>query len=112
MLVQRRILGAAAIAMFLFASATWLWQPDPDSPLAIYWQSSLAFCWRMGAVLAAAWLAYDDVQRIPTWLLLALPVALLVLVRSSKLLLIAVLACVFCAILWRLLTPPRKRRGG
>jgi hypothetical protein len=111
-LVQRRILGAAAIVMFLFAAAMWLWQPDVDSSLAIYWQSSLAFCWRTGAVMAAAWLAYNDVQRIPTWLLLLLPVALVLLVRSSKLLLIVLLACTFCAILWRFLTPRRGKRRG
>ncbi len=29
-----------------------------------------------GAVLVAAWLAYEDVQRLPSWLLVTLPVVL------------------------------------
>ena len=110
--VQRRILGAAALAMLIGAAVMWLWQPQPDSRLAFYWQGSLALCWRMGAVLAAAWLAYDDVQRIPGWLLLILPVLLIVLVRSSKLLLVLLLLLILGAILWRLLMPAggRNRR--
>jgi hypothetical protein len=37
----------------------------------------LAFFSRVGAVLTA-WFAYDDVQRLPNWLLLALPVVAVV----------------------------------
>ncbi len=80
--VQRRILGITAIVMLLGAVITWLWQPEAEGVLAFYWQNAQAFCWRMGAVLAAAWLAFEDVQRIPGWLLLISPVLLIVLVRG------------------------------
>ena len=46
----------------LAAAVLWWWRPVMDV--------ELAFFSRMGAVLAAAWLAYDDVQRLPGWLLL------------------------------------------
>ena len=48
----------------------------------------------MGGVLLAAWLAYDDVQRLPNWLLLSLPVLLIVLVRWPRLLLLLIPALV------------------
>ena len=61
----------------------------------------LAFCSRGGALLAAAWLAYDDVQRLPGWLLFALPVLLIVLVRWPKLLLLLIPLLILCAVVRR-----------
>ena len=49
-----QIVEVAAAVMLLGAVVMWLWQPAADSWLAFYWQNALAFCWRMGAVLAAA----------------------------------------------------------
>ncbi len=67
--MQRRILGVAAVLFLLAAVAIRFWRPDE---MAI----ELAFFGRMGALLLAAWLAYEDVQRLPGWLLVVLPVAL------------------------------------
>ncbi len=72
----------------------------------------MSFCWRMGAILAAAWLAYDDVQRLPNWLLLALPVLAIVLVRWSRLLLVLIPALILWAILRRLLWPAEGKGRG
>ena len=63
----------------------------------------------MGVVLAAAWLAFDDVQRIPGWLLVISPVLLIVLVRSPKFFLLLLPVLVVCAILRRFLMPPGDR---
>jgi hypothetical protein len=68
-------------------------------------ENVLAFCWRAGAILGAAWLAYDDVQRLPTWLVLMLPLLLIVLVRWSKLLLWIIPGLLIWAILQRVLWP-------
>jgi hypothetical protein len=95
--MQRRILAVSAVTLLLIAVGTWWWHPEAES--------TLSFCWRMGAILAAAWLAYDDVQRLPTWLLLMLPVLLIVLVRWSRLLLLVIPVLILWAVLRRLLGP-------
>jgi hypothetical protein len=80
--MQRTILGVMAILFLLAAFIIWLVWPNAESSIV------LAFCWRMGAVVAAAWLAFDDVQRLPGWLLATLPVLAIVLVRWPRYMLI------------------------
>jgi hypothetical protein len=98
--MQRRILGVSAIVFLLIAVAIWLWWPGMDI--------ELAFFSRMGAVLVAAWLAYDDVQRLPGWILLTLPVVLVVLVRWPRLLLLLIPALVVWWVLQRLLSSGQR----
>jgi hypothetical protein len=93
--MQRHILAVSALVMLLVAAGAWWWNPASEGVLA--------FCWRMGAILAAAWLAYDDVQRLPTWLLLTLPIVLIVLVRWPRLLLILLPALIVLVVVRRLL---------
>ncbi len=107
--VQRRILGIAAIITLIGAVVLWYWEPDSEGPWGVYWQSSLSFCWRMGAVLAAAWLAYDDVQRIPGWLLVLMPFLLIVLVRSPRILWPIIPLLIVYAVLRRVLMPPKRK---
>ena len=95
LMMQRRILGGLAILAIVAAVVIWWWWPEAVGPMT--------FCWHIGAILAAAWLAYDDIQRLPNWLLLALPVLLIVLVKWSKLLLLFIPALIVWAILRRLL---------
>ncbi len=97
--MQKRILGIAAVVLLIGAAAVWRWPVGPD-PVAL-----LAFCWRTGALVAAAWLAYDDLQRLPGWLLLALPLLLVVLVRWPKLLLLLIPLLILCALLRRVGRP-------
>ena len=68
--MRRRILAGAAVVSLVAAAAIWFWRPE--------WELELAFFSRTGGVLLAAWLAFDDVQRLPGWLLLLLPVLLIV----------------------------------
>jgi hypothetical protein len=91
--MQKHVLGIAAFVLLLAAVAIWLWWPGADT-----W---LAFCWRTGALAAAAWLAYDDVQRLPGWLLLALPLLLIVVARWPKLLLMLIPLLILYAVLRR-----------
>ena len=93
--MQRRILGVAAVVFLLGAAVLWWWRPEMEI--------ELAFFSRMGAILLAAWLAYDDVQRLPGWVLLVLPVVLIVVVRWPRLLLLLIPALVLWAILRRVL---------
>jgi hypothetical protein len=101
--MQRRILACSTVCLLIGAVVIGWWQPDAES--------TLSFCWRMGAILAAAWLAYDDVQRLPNWLLLAMPVILIVLVRWPRLLLLLIPALILWAILRRLLWPEPVNRS-
>jgi hypothetical protein len=105
--VQRRILGAAAILLIASAVVLWLCQPAAGGPWELLWLDAMGFSWRMGAVLAAAWLAYEDVQRIPGWLLLFVAVAITVLWRLKWLLLFLLPLLILYAVGRRLLTPPK-----
>lgn len=92
--MQRRILAISAVVSLLIAAAIWLWWPDL--------RLELAFFTRTGGLLLAAWLAYKDVQRIPSWLLVGLPVALIVLARWPRLLLLLIPVLAVLMILRRL----------
>jgi hypothetical protein len=101
--MQRRILGISAFVLLAGAVATWLWWPGAGVLLSC--------CWRGGVVFAAAWLAYPDVQRLPNWLLLTLPVVLFIVLRWPWLLMLAILLLIVVAVLRNLPTsPPAARR--
>lgn len=102
--MQRRILACSAVILLVAAVVIGRWQPEAES--------TLSFCWRAGAILAAAWLAYDDAQRLPNWLLLAMPVLLIVLLRWSRLLLLLIPVLVLWAVLQRFLGPTDRGRRG
>ena len=76
--MQRRILAIATVVFFLAAAVVWLWFSEQSG--------ALSFCIRVGALSAAAWLAYDDLQRLPGWILIAVPVVLVVAARWPRLL--------------------------
>ncbi len=86
--MQRRILAISAVVLLLSAAAIWLWWPESEG--------ALAFCWRAGALMAAAWLAFNDVQRLPGWILLAMPIVLIVAALWPRLL----VALIPLLILW------------
>jgi hypothetical protein len=92
--MQRRILGTAAVLFLLCAAMLWWW---PQMEI------ETAFFVRMGMVLFAAWLAYDDVQRIPGWLLPVMPVVLVLIVRWPRLLLLLMPVLLGWALLRRVL---------
>lgn len=100
--IQRRILGGGAILLFLCAAALWMWWPDAELQLAC--------CWRGGAILGAAWLAYDDVQRLPNWILVALPLLLIVLIRWPRYFLMLIPVLIAWGVLRRFLPPPEGKR--
>ena len=68
--MRRHILGIIAMAFLLGAAALWLWSPGEK-----YCAAAKAMACRVGVFLAVWWLAYPDVDRLPGWLLLALPAA-------------------------------------
>ncbi|MBU4273616.1 MAG: hypothetical protein KKE86_13250 [Planctomycetes bacterium] len=93
--MQRRILAISAVVLLLGAAAIWLWWPESEG--------ALAFCWRAGALMAAAWLAFDGVQRLPGWILLAVPVVLIAAARWPRLLVTLIPLLILWAILRKIL---------
>ncbi len=102
--MRRRILAISASALLLGALAVSYWWPSEELVLACFW--------RGGAILAAAWLAFDDVQRLPNWLVVSLPVVLIVLVRWPKLLWAILPLLILLAVLRRLFLPDAAKRSG
>ncbi len=91
--MRRHILGILATASFLGAIALWLWPAGGYSPLLE------ATAWRMGALLAVWWLAYPDFRRLSGWLLVALPVALVIVLVRPKLVILAIPVLIVLALL-------------
>ncbi|MCE5303284.1 MAG: hypothetical protein LLF97_09285 [Planctomycetaceae bacterium] len=95
--MQRRILACSAALSLLGAIVLGLWWPEAEV--------SLSCCWRGGAILAAAWLAYDDIQRLPNWLVLTLPLLLILLIRWPRILWMLIPALIGLAVVRRVLWP-------
>jgi hypothetical protein len=76
---RRSILGILAIFSLLGAIGSWIWPPTDG--FGLEWQSA---CWRFAPIMAVLWLAYDELKRIPKWLWLVLPVALIIIVKWPK----------------------------
>jgi hypothetical protein len=100
--MRRHIVGVIALALFAAGAVFRVW-PHPELE---------PFCWRLGAITAAFWLAYPDLLRLPAWLLAALPVLAIVLARWPKCLLLVIPVFVVLAILKPRWGPrPPKRPG-
>jgi hypothetical protein len=98
--MRRHLIGILAILCLACAVGLWVWPFAGSEP---YQSGSL----RLGAVLAAMWLAFPDVRRIPTWALLLAPVLLFMLVRFPRQLLLAIPAILVLAFLNRVLRPKK-----
>jgi hypothetical protein len=98
--MHRHVIAASAVVFLSIAAATWWWHPES--------QGLLAFSWRTGAILAIAWLAYDDIQRLPNWLLIATPLLLVLLAWRPRILLLLLPALIVLVVLRRLLWPRGK----
>ena len=99
--MRRHLVGILAALFFLGAVVFWIWPPSEQ------YEQFHAMCWRLGGILAALWLAYPDVCRLPAWLLLALPVLVIVLARWPRWFLLLVPLLIVLAIL-NVLTRPRR----
>ena len=103
--MRRHLVGILAILFLLGGVAFLIWPPS-----AQYDQLS-SICWHVGPILAALWLAYPDLCRLPGWVLLALPVLAIVLVRWPKFLLMLIPLLIALALFnWfvKALSQPRR----
>jgi hypothetical protein len=77
---RKTIIGLLAITFLLGGVGCFFW--PPSSGFGLEWKAA---CWRFAPIMAILWLAYDDLKRVPRWLLVVLPIAVIVLVRWPKL---------------------------
>jgi hypothetical protein len=91
--MRRHILGILAMAFLLAAAALWFSAPGGQYPLLE------GMAWRVGALLAVWWLAYPDLDRLPGWLLLALPAMVLLVLYRPKVILLLIPALIVLALL-------------
>ena len=92
MSLRRNIVGLIALAGFAIAALPWF-----VPSLRAY--SQLDYGWRVGALTAAWWLAYNDLNRLPPWLLAGVPVLMIILVRWPKYFWLAIPVLIVLAIL-------------
>lgn len=93
--MRRHAIGVIALILLLGAVGLWIWPLDNAS-----WHEMLkAACWRLGPCMAVLWLAYPQVNRLPAWLLGAIPLLLVILAAKPKWLLIAIPIIIALAIL-------------
>ena len=83
--LQRTLLGVLAILSMLGAVASWIWPPTQG--MGLEWQAA---CWRFAPILGALWLAYYELKRVPWWLWLVLPVAIVIIVKWPRFLLLSI----------------------
>ncbi|MCC6125123.1 MAG: hypothetical protein IT426_09195 [Pirellulales bacterium] len=91
---RRTILGILAV-LFMLGALVFEIRP-PTQAFGLECQSA---CWRLAPLLAVFWIAYPDLNRIPWWLWLALPVLLFILVKWPKTILFFIPILIFLAIL-------------
>ncbi|MGO8690122.1 MAG: hypothetical protein ACLQLG_10845 [Thermoguttaceae bacterium] len=97
--MRRHILGILAMAFLLGAAALWRWSPGGNYLMLE------GMAWRVGALLTAWWLAYPDLDRLPGWLLVVLPAAVLLVLYRPKFLWLIIPALIVLALI-----RPRLRR--
>lgn len=100
--MRRHVIGILALVLLGAAAALWIWPLDVD-----WYQALLAPCSRLGAFMAALWLAYDEVKRLPPWLLAAIPMLIFILAVRPRWFLIALPIVIALAVL-RPKSPPRR----
>ena len=92
--MRRHLIGIIALSLLVGAVAFWIWPPRGS------WQGQLeAACWRVGALAAVIWLAYDQVKRMPGWLLGLLLAFLVIVALRPRVALLAIPIIVALAIL-------------
>ncbi len=83
--MPRYLIAIVAGVLLLTAVGLIIWAPN--TPM---WQESIALFTRLGAIAFLFWLAWYDLRRVPTWLMMVLPIAALVLARWPRLFLLMV----------------------
>ncbi len=93
--MRRTALGILALTLVTGAVYFSFWPPEGQ-----HWRAwLLPACVRMGALSAALWMAWDDLQRLPKWMLSTTLIALVVVALKPKLFLFIVPLVVVLAVI-------------
>jgi hypothetical protein len=76
--MRRHTIGMIAFVLLVGALGLWLW-PQGSAQEAL-----LGALVRVGLLMGAWWLAYPEVERMPPWLLVAIPLLLIVVAYRPK----------------------------
>ena len=90
--MRRQIAGIVALLALALGAATWMW-PWEQFPLLS------GVCFRIAVLFAVVWLAFDEVQRLPGWIAVVVPVFLLLLVVRPRWALLALPVLILIAAL-------------
>jgi hypothetical protein len=93
--MRRHAIGIIALLLLVGNVVLRVW-PLPDETWQVW---MLSACARLGPVLALLWFAFDEVERLPAWVLPLILAVLVALALRPKLFLIAVPVIVALAIL-------------
>jgi len=93
--MRHTVLGILAALLVTGAVYFSLWPPEQEGLRA--WV--LPACVRMGALTAALWMAWDDLQRLPQWLLGTAVTALVIVALRPRLFLFVVPLVLILAII-------------
>ena len=99
-MIRRCILAVSSVVLLITAGILVMWWPSAEL--------ALAFCWRAGAVLGACSIAFDDIQRLPNWILVTLPALLIVLIEWPRYFIMLAPVLVLVVALYK--TQPKKRK--
>ena len=103
--MPRHLIGLIAAILLLGAVVLFVLSPSG------FWAQTDAFLIRLGAIVFFFWLAWNDLRRIPSWLLVTLPVAAIVLARWPRWFLVLIPALIVIGFLRKpLRAPPKNAR--
>ena len=97
---NRTTIGVMALALLAIGGTIGVCHPT-GAWATETWQGAL----RLGIILAAGWLAYNDLARLPKWLIPALIALLFVMIRFKAFLIAVPIAAALGWLLW-----PRDKR--
>jgi hypothetical protein len=93
--MRRTALGILAATLVTGAVLLSIWQPEGPN-----WRGwVLPACVRMGAITTILWMAWDDLHRLPQWLLSTILVSLILVTLRPKLFLLIIPLVVILAII-------------
>lgn len=100
--MRRHVIGMIALLLLSGGVACWVQSWGRNYP------QLEAACWRVGALMAVLWLAYDEVHRLPAWLLGAVPVLLVILALRPRWFLFFLPLLLLLAFVWPRSAAARK----
>jgi len=102
--MRRHILGISAIILLTGAVAFLIWPPETAGA-----QSLHSACTRVGSICAVIWLAYRDLERLPSWIGSVILVAAVIIAIRPRMAIIGIPVVIALMVLGRKKKPnPRS----